>query len=46
MPAPPQRHYSQEPTVFDKLKMGAMMGGTVGLCLGFLLGGYSVLRWG
>ncbi len=36
----------QGPTVFDKLKMGMMMGGSVGLCLGFLMGSFSLLRYG
>ncbi|KAI9145027.1 reactive mitochondrial oxygen species modulator 1-domain-containing protein [Paraphysoderma sedebokerense] len=38
--------YHQEPTVFQKLKMGAMMGGTVGLCIGLVFGTVSVLRYG
>ncbi|KAI9598934.1 reactive oxygen species modulator 1, partial [Syncephalis fuscata] len=36
----------REPTVFDKLKMGAMMGGTVGLCIGLVFGTVNVVRFG
>ncbi|KXS10985.1 hypothetical protein M427DRAFT_458065 [Gonapodya prolifera JEL478] len=35
-----------EPSWFDKFKMGALMGGTVGVCLGFLFGSYQVLFHG
>ncbi|OMJ24667.1 Protein MGR2 [Smittium culicis] len=35
-----------EPSVFDKLKMGFMMGGTVGACLGTLIGIYSTMKVG
>ncbi|KAI8066157.1 hypothetical protein BDF21DRAFT_345960 [Thamnidium elegans] len=30
-----------EPSAFDKMKMGATMGGTVGLCIGFVFGSIS-----
>ncbi|ORY97740.1 reactive mitochondrial oxygen species modulator 1-domain-containing protein [Syncephalastrum racemosum] len=36
----------QEPTAFDKMKMGALMGGTVGLCIGFVFGGINLIRFG
>lgn len=34
------------PSTFDKLKMGALMGGSVGLVVGFLFGGFNILRYG
>jgi len=34
------------PSTFDKLKMGAMMGGTVGLIIGFIFGSVTILRSG
>jgi len=33
-------------TVWQKLKMGAMMGAGVGLTIGFIFGSYSILRGG
>ncbi|ORX54366.1 hypothetical protein DM01DRAFT_1321639 [Hesseltinella vesiculosa] len=35
-----------EPSTAQKMKMGALMGGTVGLCVGFVFGGISILRYG
>ncbi|KAI8391670.1 reactive mitochondrial oxygen species modulator 1-domain-containing protein [Radiomyces spectabilis] len=35
-----------EPSAFDKMKMGALMGGTVGLCVGFVFGSVTLLRYG
>ncbi|KAI9262241.1 reactive mitochondrial oxygen species modulator 1-domain-containing protein [Phascolomyces articulosus] len=30
----------------DKMKMGAVMGGTVGLCVGFVFGTINIIRFG
>ncbi|KAL0089252.1 reactive mitochondrial oxygen species modulator 1-domain-containing protein [Phycomyces blakesleeanus] len=35
-----------EPTALQKMKMGALMGGTVGLCVGFVFGSVSLIRFG
>ncbi|CAO3689179.1 unnamed protein product [Rhizopus microsporus] len=35
-----------EPSTVDKMKMGAAMGGTVGLCIGFVFGSISLIRFG
>lgn len=43
---PQQMEMFREPTVLDKLKMGALLGGTVGACAGFLFGGFAVLKYG
>ncbi|KAL9086760.1 MAG: hypothetical protein Q9159_003979 [Coniocarpon cinnabarinum] len=34
------------PSTFDKFKMGAMMGGTVGSIIGFIFGGWNIMRFG
>ncbi|KAF4624416.1 hypothetical protein G7Y89_g13755 [Cudoniella acicularis] len=34
------------PSTFDKLKMGAMMGGTVGVIIGFIFGSVNIMRYG
>ncbi|CAF9930855.1 MAG: subunit of TIM23 translocase complex [Heterodermia speciosa] len=34
------------PSAFDKWKMGAMLGGTVGLVMGFIFGGFNIMRYG
>ncbi|CED85390.1 Uncharacterized conserved protein [Phaffia rhodozyma] len=35
-----------QPSTFDKMKMGATMGTVVGLSMGFIFGGFTVLRGG
>ncbi|KAI9733297.1 MAG: subunit of TIM23 translocase complex [Cirrosporium novae-zelandiae] len=37
---------SQGPSTFDKWKMGAVMGGSVGLIIGFLFGGVNIFQYG
>ncbi|KAG0128475.1 reactive mitochondrial oxygen species modulator 1-domain-containing protein [Tuber indicum] len=39
-------HGSHGPTLFDKMKLGAIMGTSVGLCIGFLFGGYNLMKHG
>ncbi|KAI9760335.1 MAG: Rho GTPase [Chaenotheca gracillima] len=36
----------QGPSLFDKMKMGAMMGGSVGLIIGFIFGSVNIIRYG
>ncbi|KAF9082767.1 subunit of TIM23 translocase complex [Mortierella sp. GBA35] len=35
-----------EPSKFERAKVGAMMGGAVGLCIGLVFGGFSLMRNG
>ncbi|KAG9251364.1 reactive mitochondrial oxygen species modulator 1-domain-containing protein [Emericellopsis atlantica] len=47
MPPVANIHHGQAgPSTFDKLKMGAMMGGTVGCILGFMYGTINIFRYG
>lgn len=34
------------PSTFDKMKLGAMMGTSVGLIIGFIFGGFNIFRHG
>ncbi|KAJ2252519.1 subunit of TIM23 translocase complex [Coemansia sp. RSA 455] len=38
------QHY--QPSIWDKAKMGLIMGGSVGACLGCLIGFYSTMKFG
>ncbi|KAJ1506020.1 subunit of TIM23 translocase complex [Coelomomyces lativittatus] len=46
MPPVQVRHAPQQPTIWDKLKMGATMGGLVGLGIGFVFGNVQYLAYG
>ncbi|KAL1877561.1 hypothetical protein VTK73DRAFT_8550 [Phialemonium thermophilum] len=46
MPVPAGNRGQVGLTTFDKLKMGAMMGGTVGVIIGFIYGTVSIFRYG
>ncbi|KAL7807043.1 reactive mitochondrial oxygen species modulator 1 domain-containing protein [Trichoderma aethiopicum] len=46
-PVAPIHHGGQQaPSTFDKLKMGAMMGGSVGVIMGFIFGTVNIFRYG
>ncbi|OCK77979.1 mitochondrial genome maintenance protein-like protein Mgr2 [Lepidopterella palustris CBS 459.81] len=42
----PAGHGMSGPSTFDKLKMGGLMGGTVGLIIGFIFGATNIVRFG
>ncbi|KXX76655.1 Protein MGR2 [Madurella mycetomatis] len=46
MPPPPSHPGMAGPSNFDKFKMGAMMGGTVGMIIGFIFGTVNIFRYG
>ncbi|BGP22194.1 mitochondrial genome maintenance protein [Rhodotorula toruloides] len=47
MPPPPAAvPGAQEPTVFQKLRMGMLTGGLVGLTIGFIFGNFAILSGG
>ncbi|KAL2107073.1 hypothetical protein VUR80DRAFT_5729 [Thermomyces stellatus] len=46
MPPVPQRQGQTGPSVVDKLTMGALMGGSVGVIIGFIFGTTSIFRYG
>ncbi|KAF6821440.1 Protein mgr2 [Colletotrichum musicola] len=45
-PVPAQHGGAMGPSITDKLKMGAMMGGTVGAVMGFVFGTVNIFRYG
>ncbi|KAK9458283.1 reactive mitochondrial oxygen species modulator 1-domain-containing protein [Dipodascopsis uninucleata] len=46
MPPPPSHYPGNAPSVWEKFKMGALMGTSVGIVVGFLFGGFSIIRYG
>lgn len=46
--APAQQYQvaTRPPSNFDKFKMGALMGSSVGVCIGVLFGGLSIMQYG
>ncbi|KAK3336094.1 reactive mitochondrial oxygen species modulator 1-domain-containing protein [Cercophora scortea] len=46
MPPPPSHGGAMGQSTTDKLKMGALMGGTVGTIIGFIFGTVNIFRYG
>ncbi|KAG7194771.1 subunit of TIM23 translocase complex [Scheffersomyces spartinae] len=46
MPPVQQYQYAHQPSNFEKFKMGAIMGSTVGVVVGVLFGGFSIIQNG
>ncbi|KAA8914673.1 reactive mitochondrial oxygen species modulator 1-domain-containing protein [Sphaerosporella brunnea] len=42
----PSQGHGHAPSTFDKMKMGALMGGIVGCSIGFIFGSYSIIKQG
>lgn len=45
-PVPQQQYVTHQPSNFEKFKMGAIMGSTVGVCIGVVFGGLSIIQNG
>ncbi|KXH27785.1 hypothetical protein CNYM01_06689 [Colletotrichum nymphaeae SA-01] len=45
-PVPAQHGGAMGPGIADKMKMGALMGGTVGSVMGFVFGSVNIMRYG